>query len=167
MKKNGVFIQSIFLILVCISLYGCSAACVLDGRIPCGGTSVKRIPLLEFTEGFTVENLRNSEIRYFVPNDNFRQKVETVKLSDASIKIRADFYGAAYVEFVNPETGWFKPEYDWEVVAESRPQPYKVTKITYKSGTCCFNNRPTKVYSFESCYIGAKIFYRPVFFKLQ
>jgi hypothetical protein len=161
MKKNSFFFQSIFLISICISLYGCS--CVLT-RIPCNGSSVKRIPLLEFTSGFTVENLRNSEIRYYVPNDNFRQKVETVKLSsDALIKIRADFTGIVYVEYVNPETGWFKPEYDWEVVVESRPQTYKVTKIYYKSDICCFNNKPTKVYSFESWYIDGKNVNRPVF----
>jgi hypothetical protein len=160
MKKNGILLQSIFLISICFSLYGCS--CVLT-RLPCSRSAVKRIPLLEFSTRFTAENIRNSEIRYYVPNDNFRQKVETVKLSNALIKIRADFSGIVYVEYVDPVTGWFKPEYDWEVVVESRPQPYKVTKITYKSDICCFNNKPAKVYSFESWYSDGKIFYRPVF----
>jgi hypothetical protein len=148
MKKPIALYQGIIIATVLMTFFSCSVRCkYLSLNLPCG--DAKFIDELWFP-GFTIDEVKNSVLHYYKPNDNFRERVQTVKFSDAR-QVGEDGHGV-FIQYQGPANGntWLHSEYDWLIVMQGRAQPFKVTKFKFGPKTCCVNDKPVKVSEFIS-----------------
>jgi hypothetical protein len=153
MKK--IILSTLFLSLSLTIFYSCTkSTCKFLGPYYTECPSSGFVSTLSF-KGFTMAEVKASVLHYYKANDNFRQKIQTIKFSDV---FEINQYGVTdtTVTVKYSQSEFYRLDYDWEIVMQGRAQPYRLTKIQLKDVNCCSQNKPITVKALDSYVMNGK-----------